>query len=84
MCLLNTSKVPGRLQQIGKLYMHVPCACWQTVCAECAVQTVFQMIKLFIPVDLCKTKYACLHGYSAWQMLKLSLTAIYCKLNLPG
>jgi len=54
MCLLNISKVPGRLQQIGKLYMHVPCACWQTVCAECAVQTVFQMIKLFIPVDLCK------------------------------
>ena len=42
------------------------------------------MIRFSLPVDLCKTKYAWLNGYSAWQMLKLSLTAIHCKLNLPG
>jgi len=42
------------------------------------------MIKFSLPADICKTKYAWLNGYSAWQILKLSLTASHCKLNLPG
>ena len=82
----NLSNVPvehikSAWQTATDTKMIYACACWQTVCA---MQTAFWMIKFSLPVDICKTKCAYLNGYSAWQMLQLSLTAIHCKLNLPG